>query len=351
MPDHEPDQKEGAKDGPKDGKAERAAYWKQKEAETFAALQADLPGLLDGTSPMALGSHGYAVDHGDGTVSKVFLRHDKAENQAYADQIFKDELKIMQLLGGRTIAGAQTPAVHSHAELPGSTQAFATYRMTKLEGREIDWQSDLETMSVNEIRHHFSSAGRFLARFHAEATPLVGGFAPAERGFSWGTHIEQVDALDDKTNALLAKCDQYLKDNMEPGVCHGDFHPRNFKVNDAYDVTGVFDLSFAGMHPNRLMDFSMMPHDGAQHAMKAYERAGGKPVDPTMLALTQISQDTAVLNWHTAWPQPGSDDIIKDRFKNLSERLDFVKDAVMQAESTPSQKQHPRPTSPNKLAM
>jgi len=297
--------------------------WQDHTRAVFDSAANDAPALLEGAKLVALGSHGIVADHQDGTVSKLFLHKDDAAGQAYAEKLYNEEINILKLLGGMAFGEAETPALLGETAVPGGKTVFASYRMTKMPGQEIKWDNFLKTASDAEIERHFRSAGNVLARFHADA-PQLAALTPPVKGISGGAGVDAIPGIDDMTARALAACDAYLRAHMQGGVNHGDFHPANFKVNDKFEITGLFDCSYAGKTQNYLTDFAALPDRGLPFAIDAYERAGGRPVDPTMLALTQISMDVAAINWLTAHPQRGPA-ALAEKMDDLHRHLDKVK--------------------------
>lgn len=301
-------------------------FWATHTQRIFTELSRENPDLFAGATPVALGSHGMVIDHQDGSVSKIFLRGSSQAGQEEKEKLYADEIKILQLMNGTTIGAAATPELIGKTEQLAGASAFASYRMTKLPGDEIKWDSFVNTATPGEIEHHFRSAGELLAHFH-NSLPQLATVTPPEKGMSCGASVEAIPALDSKTNMALRICNEYLQANMQPGVNHGDFHSANFKVNKDYDITGLFDASFAGRTKNYLGDFAAIPEKGLPFAIDAYEKAGGKPIDRTMLAMTQVSKDVAMINWQLANPQRGPE-ALNNSLEDLRRHLNKVADVT-----------------------
>jgi len=154
---------------------------------------------------------------------------------------------------------------------------------------------------------------------------LLQDIVSPEKGLVFGQSVDPIPNFDCTINDALSHCDAYLKEHAQAGVVHGDFHSLNFRVNDAGEITGLFDLTFAGRNGNYLVDFAMLPDEALPFVLEEYQREMGIDIDPKMVILTQISQDAADINWRSQNPD-GCSEIIAARTHSLVKRLNAVQD-------------------------
>ena len=302
------------------GEDGRDAQWERHVEKKFSLLEGEIPEYVSGSEVVALGSFGLVVDHHDGTVSKIMLRPESEQGMQKARAVYTDEVGVLKRLQGRVFATARTPDVHREAELPQSDHAFALYRMDKCEDEEIHWESFVAGADKRAIERHFRNVGAVLASFHEQGKALLADVVPQQKEIDYGARVMPVSGFDQDVNEALARCDRYLREHIVPGVNHGDFHPWNFRVNDDDEITGLFDMGYAGQGANALYDFAMIPDAGLDYAIDEYEKRSGAKIDRDLLTITQISHDAAVINWHQGH-RNGDPEIIAAHSQSLMERL------------------------------
>jgi len=269
----------------------------------FQEASDNVPDLFRGTQPLAVGSFALVVDHLDGTVSKVFFRYrDDNEMQKTAEDVFETETKILQILNGRAFDDVRTPELIdiSTINFPEDSSVFASYRMTKMTGEKVDWDSLLKTPVSANFKKHFEKVGALLAGF-GQTYELSVIEAP-EGVLKWSDRIATVSSLDTRTNDALEICDHYLRQNVTPGIVHGDFHHGNYVTSDGTHISGLFDFGLSGLGRNSLMDMARLPEATMPHVISQFEKTSGKTVDPDLMAMTKISLCACVLKWRDENP-------------------------------------------------
>ena len=264
--------------------------WDEETCEILNKLKKDLPELPSDAKSLGRGAHGITIDHRNGELSKIAL---VGEDRAAAQRLFDRESSILKGLQGKAYHTAITPPVSHVTPLPDSKMAVGAIRMQELEGDKFDWGKP----SSPGMEDHFRNVGLCLAAFHSQSYDFLKDIEPLEKPMKNGGSIDPVLVLGKEINEALQRCNSHFLANLEPGVCHGDFHPLNFKVNKKKDVTGIFDVSFAGFHENSLLDFMNIPDEGLPAVLEEYANATGKTVDPEMVQLTKMSQSAAIINY------------------------------------------------------
>jgi len=127
--------------------------WQQNTLDVLERLHRDLHELPPDVKVIGRGSHGLVVDHTDGSVSKLFFKG--AYDRSYIENLFDDEVRILDLLQDRQFGTARTPALQGSLKFGDMQEAVATYRMTKFEGYELNWERFIQTAQHEDIERHF----------------------------------------------------------------------------------------------------------------------------------------------------------------------------------------------------
>ncbi len=287
----------------------------------FEKLSRELPDRLSGSEPLGLGGQGIVVDHLDGTVSKFFFK-----DSVLGDEGFVNEVDLLRVIGGGTFGHAKTPELVDVVMIDDSEIVYGAYRMTKLSGNEMNWHEFVKAESPKAIEKHFREAGALLAEFHARMQSALGERPVAPRKtFDWSNVIPAIPSLDHKTNQALSICKSRFEGLIEPGVNHGDFHCGNFRVDENFGITGLFDFSFTGTVPNRLMDFSIMPDDAISFATDEYQAINGRnSIDTDMVTMTQVSMSAEMINYWAGQPNGGGPPWHREQLYKCLNRLEHI---------------------------
>jgi hypothetical protein len=302
--------------------------FKETLKKAFEKAQHAVPALTADTMPLSLGSFGLVVDHGDGSVSKLFQKYADPKAQANNQRFYDHEIDMLSLLDGQPFGNVSVPKLLDITPIDNSEGYFASYRMTKIDGRQPNW------FKIGQLpEHHFRSVGALLASIHGDARLMSSGLTAPRHVLGGIDEVPQVADMDKETARALRICNAYMQPRLEPGIVHGDIHHGNMFIGPDHEVTGVIDFSFSGLSPNRLMDFGNIPASGLRHVIEAYESRGGVPVDPIMMTMTNIGRSAARLNWFADHPEEKGD--TGWIYRNLAENLNRVKNITGQTFPVP----------------
>ena len=254
----------------------------RKAAEAFPSLTAD-------SSPIGFGSYGLVIDHHDGTVSKICFANTSADHPIFGHtQCMTHEIEALSLLHGHHFGSVHTPQlVEAPVILKDDDDYIGHYRMTKMQGHDVDWCQLLETDHPKTAQAYFQRVGKLMAAFH--------GFTASRHYQAPLRHV--TNALPDhddflpETREMIVQANTYLQAHKKPAVIHGDLRPANIMSASNGRITSLYDFSLFGPADNHLLEFKWMMDycpKAIPHLIEGYQQASGTVIDIPALYLTDF---------------------------------------------------------------
>lgn len=272
--------------------------------QTFNDLQKTYPAIVRRAKPIGIGVYGIITDNGDGTVSKTLFRQGTIKSRETAENMAHNELTVLRMINKTDFDDIETPILVDDIRPLNSSQFFATYRMTKISGKEVNWPLVLESKSNIEKQSHFLQLGKLMAQFHKVAA----NFNEAKltpHNLKWGGRVQQLPDVDEDINCALTIANDYLQNNSTPAIIHGDIHQANIMIDSKSNITGILDFGCTGHNQNYLSDFRCAPSSMFPYIIKGYEQESDKTIDPLMVHITELGFYVDWLN--DCW----NDDIVR----------------------------------------
>ncbi len=256
----------------------------KKAALAFPTLTAD-------SSPLGFGGYGLVIDHHDGTVSKICFASTGADHATFGStQCMNREIEALSLLHGHCFGKVHTPQLVETPVILDEDEDedyIGHYRMTKMEGLDMDWCQMLETDRPKTAQGYFQHMGKLVAAFHGftSALPYQAPLRHVTRDFP-----DHDDFLPE-TRDMVAQANSYLQAHKKPAVIHGDLRPSNIMSAPNGCITSLYDFSWFGPADNHLLEFKWVMDycpKAMPHIIDGYERASGTTIDPAALFLTDF---------------------------------------------------------------
>ncbi len=289
--------------------------------QAFNELLHSRPALLAGANPVlsSPGQAGFIADHNDGTVTKILFRHPFQES---ADEALNNELASLRLLLPLS-RNLRIPALVSDVTfLDDSKDFFAAYRMTKIDGHCADWKFFATNSSPAAVEKHFRGLGEIVAQFHRATNELPDEWA-CHHTIDRGGKASPIHGFSDEMNEAILIADQYIKDNKQRGVIHGDLHAGNVMVDAKGSINGLVDFSMTGPSLNYLTDFNNIPDTNLPDFIRGYEDVSGTAIDPLMMTMTGIGLWTTQLKYYGHMP-----DRRRESLAELNRHLNDARDVT-----------------------
>ena len=254
----------------------------------FNRLRRAFPGLVRHAKPLGAGAFGLTAEYPDGSITKFFFRQKKPSWQEYTKRSLYNEVSCLKLFNLVSFNGIQIPSLLSDPHVLNKKDFCAYYRMTKIPGTSVKWESILgRRKSIKPaVQDYFRQTGRMLAQFHKATAKL-----PAGNLTKWGNDglcTAPIACLKDDANKALSKVSQYLKKHAKPGFIHGDFHGENVLSDNASHTMGLIDFGRSGRSKNIFVDFCNIPDVAMPYFIDGYEQESRKKIDPNMATMTNI---------------------------------------------------------------
>ena len=270
----------------------------RKAAQAFPTLTAE-------STPLGFGGYGLVIDHHDGTVSKICFAATGADHATFGNtQCMNREIEALSLLHGHSFGSVHTPQlVEDPVILDDDEDYIGHYRMTKMEGQDVDWCHLLETDRPKTAQAYFQRMGKLVAAFHGFTSSLTYN-APLRHSTR---DLPDHDDFLPETRALVTQANSYLQAHKKPAVIHGDLRPANIMSVPNGRITSLYDFSWFGPSDNHLLEFKWMMDycpKAMPHIIDGYQQASGITIDAPTLYLTDFRRSmvymTNSLNYATA---------------------------------------------------
>ena len=256
--------------------------------EQFERLCRAGPALTAGAVPLGIGDYSLIIDHQDGTVSKAFFYSPDPLTQQQNQSAFSNEARVLCLLNGEPLNNVHIPKLVEPARrIDNSPDFFGIFRMTKLAGHSVNWETIGQTETPERVKAHFHQAGQLMADFHARTQSLKDVSLPPQ-GPSW-SHVQESPYLNEENNLILRKAGAYFKKYAKPAILHNDFHGSQLMRDDKGKIIGLLDFGYVCKSKNHLGELrwiNMLCPEFMDTAMAGYEQQSGQKIDSVMMRIT-----------------------------------------------------------------
>lgn len=276
----------------------------------FSKAARAFPALTAGSSPIGFGGYGLVIDHHDGTVSKICFANEGADHPLFGNtQCMGREIEALSLLHGHCFGNVHTPElVEAPVILDDDDEDYiGHYRMTKMEGHDVDWCTLLESDKPKTAQACFRRLGKLVAAFHGFTSAL--DYQVPVRHVT--RDLPDHDDFLPETRMMIAQANDYLQAHKKSALIHGDLRPANIMSVPDGHITSLYDFSLFGHADNHLLEFKWMMDycpKAMPHIIEGYQQASGTVIDPHTLYLSDFRRSmvymTNSLNYGTAEDRP-----------------------------------------------